>query len=204
MRPGSNFLPKVQAGFRYVDRDASRRAGARYFNANNSGVFNIPITSVPLDYQMFNSAFHGDNHKPTPDTWLAPTFGACGTTSPTCGNSMSTSMCRAMGIRSSSIATPTTPILIRGATSTINEKCPAAYAQLNYDFDIGSVNVGGVLGMRGVKTKDHISGTLFSDQPDPLPTLIEPISVANSYTDWLPNANMNIRFSPRVDSCAWR
>ena len=124
--------------------------------------------------------------------------------SPTCGNSMSTSMCRAMGIRSSSIATPTTPILIRGATSTINEKSPAAYAQLNYDFDIGSVNVGGVLGMRWVKTKDHISGTLFSDQPDPLPTLIEPISVANNYTDWLPNANMNIRFSPAVDSCAWR
>src|SRR5207253_7313467 len=35
---GLDWLPKIQAGVRYVDRDASRRAGARYWDANNSGV----------------------------------------------------------------------------------------------------------------------------------------------------------------------
>ena len=39
--------------------------------------FQIPISAVPLDYALFHSAFHGDNHAPSPVTWLAPTFQQC-------------------------------------------------------------------------------------------------------------------------------
>jgi TonB-dependent receptor len=194
---GLNFLPKLQWGVRYVDRDASRRAGNRYFNANNFGAFNIALGDVPLDYQLFNPAFHGDNHAPTPTTWLAPTFRSV-------WNNL-------VALREFNLARGIPcdgdPAIVNcdarapqndpRRSFDINEKTPAAYVQANYGFDIGGVGVDGLLGIRWVHTKDHIRGTLFSDQPGNLPTLIEPISVSNSYTDWLPNANMNIRFSPQ-------
>jgi TonB-dependent receptor len=47
------WLDSIQVGVRYVDREASRRAGARYWDANDVGRFQIPISSVPLDYQLF-------------------------------------------------------------------------------------------------------------------------------------------------------
>jgi iron complex outermembrane recepter protein len=194
---GLAFLPKIQWGFRYVDRDASRRAGARYFNANDGGRFNIPISAVPLDYELFSPAFHGDSHAPTPTTWLAPTF-----------DSVWDNLVELRQFNlDHGVPCDGDPVIVNCDTNApnpdprrnfdINEKSPAAYAQLNYSFDVGGANIGGILGMRWVRTKDRISGTFFSDQPNPLPTLIEPISVTNSYSDWLPNANMNIRFSPQ-------
>src|SRR5436190_1904274 len=46
---GLEFLPKIEWGARYVDRDANRTAGDRYFNAHNRG---ISIAGVPLDYEL--------------------------------------------------------------------------------------------------------------------------------------------------------
>ena len=194
---GMAALPKLQWGVRYVDRDAIRKAGNRYFNANNGGVFNIPISSVPLDYELFHPAFNGDSHRPTPTTWMAPTF-----------DSVWDDL---RGLRQFNLdqgipcdGDPTIvncdtndPQVDPRRTFRINEKSPAAYAQVNYNFDIGEVNVGGIVGMRWVRTKDRVEGTLFSDQPNPAPTLLVPISVTNKYTDWLPNANMNVRFNPQ-------
>ena len=194
---GMSALPKIQWGVRYVDRKASRKAGARYFNANNGGLFNIPISTVPLDYELFHPAFNGDDHRPTPTTWMAPTF-----------NSVWDNLVELRQFNlDQGIPCDGDPAIVNCDTNApqadprrtfrINEKSPAAYAQLNYNLDIGEVNVGGVLGMRWVRTKDRVEGTLFSDQPNPLPTLLVPISVTNKYTDWLPNANMNIRFNPQ-------
>ena len=190
--PGIHFLPKLQWGARYVDRDATRTAGARYFNANNGGRFNIPISTVPLDYQMFNSAFHGDNHAPTPTSWLAPTFDSVWS---------NLTALRQFNL-DQGVPCDGDPAIVNCDTNApnrdprrnfkINEKTPAAYAQLNYNFDLGSVNVGGDLGIRWVHTKDRVEGTQFEPGG---PALGTPISLTNTYDDWLPNANMNIRFS---------
>jgi TonB-dependent receptor len=190
--PGLNFLPKVQWGFRYVDRDATRTAGARYFNANNSGVFNIPISTVPLDYRMFNSAFHGDNHRPTPTSWLAPTFNSVWNNL-TELRQFNVDLNVPCDFRANINCDINDPSIDPRRTFKINEKSPAAYAQLNYGFDVGSVNIGGDLGIRWVKTKDRVQGTQFEPGG---PAAGTPIAVTNKYTDWLPNANMNIRFSP--------
>jgi TonB-dependent receptor len=194
--PGLAFLPKIQWGFRYVDRDAIRRAGARYFNANGGG-FNIPISAVPLDYELFNPAFHGDNHKPTPTTWLAPTFRSVWDNLVELRQFNLDRGVRCDGDPAIVNCDTNAPAPDPHRNFSVNEKSPAAYAQLNYSFDVGSVNVGGNLGVRWVRTKDSISGTVFNRRPAPLPTLIEPITFTNKYTDWLPNANMNIRFSPQ-------
>jgi TonB-dependent receptor len=45
-----------------------------------------------------------------------------------------------------------------------------------------------------VRTKDRIAGFITADQPDPLPSTVEPISFTNKYTTWLPNLNVNFHF----------
>jgi iron complex outermembrane receptor protein len=194
--PGLSFIPKIQWGIRYVDRDAIRSAGNRYFNAN-SGAFNIPISTVPLDYELLGSAFHGDSHKPAPLTWLAPTFKSVWADLPGLRQFNIDQGVPCDGDPSTVNCDTNDPAPDPRRDFKINEKSPAAYAQLNYSFDVGSVNIGGVVGMRWVHTKDRVEGTLVSDQPDPAPTIFEPITIKNSYTDWLPNANVNIRFSPQ-------
>ena len=184
---GIDFLPKIQWGVRYVDRDATRVAGARYFDANDIGRFSIPISTVPLDYHLFRPAFHGDNHAPTPTTWLAPTF-----------NSVWDNLTElrqfnvTRGIPCNANCDTNDPRVDPRRTFSINEKTPAAYAQLNYNFDAGGVTIGGDLGIRWVHTRDRVEGTEFFPGG---PAAGTPVSFTNKYTDWLPNANMNIRFS---------
>ena len=190
---GSNWdwLPKIQWGVRWVDRNADRVAGARYFDANNldvlHGGFNIPISTVPLDYQLFNSAFHGDNHAPTPDSWLAPTFDSVWD-----NIEALRAFNIAQGVPSNNNHDTNDPAPDPGRALNVNEKSLAGYAQLNYQFGSGDVTVDGQLGIRAVRTKDNIVGTLFSPGHAPAP-----IEVNNKYTDWLPNANLNIHFSPQ-------
>ena len=190
---GSNWdwLPKIQWGVRWVDRNADRVAGARYFDANNldvlHGGFNIPISTVPLDYQLFNSAFHGDNHAPTPDSWLAPTFDSVWD-----NIEALRAFNIAQGVPSNNNHDTNDPAPDPGRALNVNEKSLAGYAQLNYQFGSGDVTVDGQLGIRAVRTRDNIVGTLFSPGHAPAP-----IEVNNKYTDWLPNANLNIHFSPQ-------
>ncbi|MCH8617260.1 TonB-dependent receptor [Sphingomonas sp. SM33] len=200
--PGLNWLPNIQAGVRYVDRDAGRSDGERYWDANfrnvAAGGFNILISQVPLDYALFHSAFRGDDNKPTPTSWLAPTF-----------NSVwdSLSALRQFNVdqgipldrnpnrSQNNDANPPAPVPTRDFG--INEKTLAGYAQIKFDFQ-GSVPVDGLLGVRVVHTKDRINGfqrVPNASTPNPDDFLFEPLDVGNDYTNWLPNANVNVHFS---------
>jgi TonB-dependent receptor len=200
--PGLNWLPNIQAGVRYVDRDASRSDGERYWDANfrdvTRGGFNILISQVPLDYALFHSAFRGDDNKPTPTSWLAPTF-----------NSVwdNLSQLRQFNVdrgipldrnpnrSQNNDANPPLPVPTRDFS--INEKTLAGYAQLKLDFQ-GSVPVDGLVGVRVVHTKDRIIGfqrTPNTATPNPDDFIFEPLDVGNDYTNWLPNANVNVHFS---------
>jgi iron complex outermembrane receptor protein len=179
---GMDFLPKVQAGVRFVDRDASATAGAFYWNQRGR---NVPFSAVPLDYQLFHSAFHGDKHKPIPLTWLAPTFSSVWD---------NLTELRQFNIGLNGQGSVAGPPVDPGRTFAINEKSYAAYGQLNYEFSLGGeASVDGAIGLRVVKTEEDISGTLQG-----LPGGPQPVNFQNEYTDWLPNANMRIRFSPEL------
>jgi iron complex outermembrane recepter protein len=56
------------------------------------------------------------------------------------------------------------------------------------------VNVGGLLGVRWVRTEDQVEGTQFEPGGPPGG---EPISLTNKYSEWLPNLNVNIQFTPQ-------
>jgi iron complex outermembrane recepter protein len=186
---GIEFLPKIQVGARYTDRDASRKFGNRYVNFESK---RIPITQVPLDYELFQPGFRGVEDAPFPDVWLAPTY-----------DSVRSNLVelRQFGLDH---GTPDIPPSFGGnsldppdfdpaQSYSANEKTTAAYGQLNYAFGDGLVD--GVVGVRMVHTKDELNGSTIQNQPNGLPRIITPISVQNAYTDWLPNANINVHFT---------
>jgi iron complex outermembrane recepter protein len=177
--PGISAFPKVQAGVRFVDRDAGATAGAFYWNQRGR---NVPITAVPLEYQLFHPAFRGDNHKPSPITWLAPTFDSVWS---------NLTELRQFNINLSNTGSIDGPPVDPARTFSANEKSYAAYGQVNYEFGLGGeATADGVVGLRVVKTESDIRGTLFQTAG---PT---PVNYQNEYTDWLPNANLRVRFTP--------
>jgi TonB-dependent receptor len=138
---------------------------------------------VPLDYQLFNSAFHGDNHKPFPLTWLAPTFKSV-------WNNLTE--LRQFNIDLTGAGSLDGPPNDPGRTFKVNEKSYAGYGQLNYNFDLGGTAIDGAVGLRVVKTKEDIRGTAFTT------TGPQPVDFKNEYTDWLPNINARILFTPEL------
>jgi TonB-dependent receptor len=184
---GIDWLPVIQAGVRYTNRDASRSGGARYWNANDMG---IPITDVPLDYRMLHSAFRGDPLKPTPLSWLAPTFDSVWSNLEALrqfnvdrGVPIDPNRDRAQN----NDANPPVPVPTRNFS--INEKTLAGYGQIKFNFD-GSLPVDGIIGVRVVRTEDDIKGF----RADPGAAAL-PVGVKNNYTTVLPNLNVNIGLS---------
>lgn len=194
---GSSFLTKIQWGARYVDRDASRRVGNYYWNltARGGGPGNyccgsqlgnrqgIPISQVPLTYSLFAPAFRGDSHKPSPLTWLAPSF----------DNIQSNlRQLRQFNIALTGGGPIDGPAADPARSFDINERSLAGYAQVNYNIDAGSVGIDGLVGVRAVRTDDRIRGSLFAPGAPP-----SPLSVKTKNTAWLPNVNMTLHFSPQ-------
>ncbi len=178
---GLSALPTIQAGVRFVDRDASNTGGAFYWNQRGR---NVPLSAVPLDYRLFHSAFRGDNNRPAPLTWLAPTFDSVWD---------NLTAFRQFNIGLSGNGSADGPPIDPARTFRINERSYAGYAQLNYEFELGGeTTIDGAIGVRVVQTKENITGTLQG-----LPGGPTPVDYQNEYTDFLPNANMRIRFSPQ-------
>ena len=191
---GISFLNKLQWGARYVDRDASDTAGSFYWNltARGGGPGNyccgsmlgthlpIPITAVPLDYQLLHSAFRGDNMPPFPTSWYAPTFDSVWS---------NLTQLRQFNIDLTGQGSINGPPVDPGRSFDINEKTLAGYAQANLRLGSGDIYADGILGMRVVRTTDDITGTQFP--PSGAPT---PVTFHNNYTNWLPNLNINTHF----------
>lgn len=176
--PHLDFLPKLQWGVRYVDRDASDSGGDFYWNLRYQ---NIPISDVPLDYELLHPAFRGDSHPPFPITWLAPTYNSIWNNLPAF---------RQFNIDRTGNGSIDGPPINPARAYNINEKSYAAYGQANFKFDAGSASFDGIIGLRAVRTDENIQGTLVQ------PTGTTALDFTNRYTDWLPNANLNIRFGP--------
>jgi TonB-dependent receptor len=179
---GNSVIPRLQWGARYVDRTAGDEAGSFYWNLHNRG---IPISAVPLDYQLSPIGFRGDNNKPFPMQWFAPTYSSVR------GN---LAELRQFNIGLTGTGSVDGPPIDPARSFDINEKSYAAYAQLHYEILLGGeASIDGQIGMRVVKTESDIEGALSAPGR---PTL--PVSFQNEYTDWLPNANLRLRFTPEL------
>ncbi|MEA3048248.1 MAG: iron complex outerrane recepter protein [Sphingomonadales bacterium] len=180
--PNVSFIKKIEAGVRYTDRDAHREFGNRYWNFEGN---RIPITQVPLDYELFHSGFRGSDIQSFRD-WLAPTYSSIRANLVAMRDFNMHLGGTQFGPNTDTTVTPDPT-----QTYDANEKTSAAYAQLRYGFG-SSIQVDGIIGLRAVHTKLAIDGT------STLAGIQTPVAARNSYTDWLPNASMRIRFTPQV------
>ncbi len=174
-----DFLSSIQWGARFVDRNASARAGAFYWNLRDRG---ISISEVPLDYVLQPSGFRGDKNAPFPVSWFGPTF-----------DSVQNNLreLRQFNIDRTGDGSLDGPPNDPGRTFDITERSYAGYAQVNYAVETGGgISIDGSLGLRVVRTESNVEGTIFTT------TGPEPVDYRNNYTDWLPNANLRIRLTP--------
>ena len=180
--PGIDFLNRIEAGVRYVHRDAHREYGNHYWGGDPVLNQNVPFSAVPLDYELFRAGFHGDSYPPFPDSWLAPTY-----------QSIRDNIAN-MRAFSRTLGDPANlgpPAPFPDQTYDAHEKSYAAYAQLHYAFG-SSIRVDGDIGLRAVRTETEIIGTTA------IAGVQTPVDLQKNYTDWLPNFSARIRFTDQL------
>ena len=168
------FLQRLQLGVRYGDRDAGRDFGNFYVNNEGAG---IPLTALPgADVRATLPGFTYNNAQPN-------YFFAAITRDSIRDN--------LVDLRSFFGTPEGTPAFNPTDNFRANEKSYAAYAQLKYGFDLGSIAVDGLVGLRVVKTKTEING--FSRIEDTGGVVTFPaINAQSDYTDYLPNVSARI------------
>ena len=192
---GLAFLPEIEAGFRFSDRDAHRQFGNRFAQFDNR---DIPITSVPLNYELFRSGFRGTDVQNGFTNWLAPTYSSIrknrdelrtfviGLPSGNFGF-VNDNCCTAAFTADDVEPNPT-------QTFDANEKTTAGYVQAHYAF--GDI-VDGVVGLRAVRTNTSVDGT-SRIETSPGRFSFVPVDGSNSYTDWLPNVSARFHLTEQV------
>lgn len=181
---GIAFLPRLQAGVRYTTRDAIRRFGNRFAGFDNQAV---PISSVPLNYELFRSGFRGTSVQSGFTNWLAPTYSSV-------RSNLDELRDFVIGLgapdgRSFGTFADGRPAYNIANSYDASEKTLAGYVQANYEF--GDV-IDGVIGLRAVRTKTSIDSTAF------IQGVATPVTASNEYTDWLPNASLRWKITPQV------
>jgi TonB-dependent receptor len=185
---GLAFLPKIEVGFRYVDRFAHRQYGNHYWGGDVVLNQNVPITAVPLDYELFHTGFRNDN-TPVFDQWLAPTYASI---------QDSEAEMRAFSRQLGDPANLGPPAPFPDQTYSAWEKSYAAYAQVRYAFgDEAGVHVDGLIGVRPVRTDDRVQGNAIVGLPNGT-SVFTPFNITQRYTDWLPNISADIHFTREV------
>ncbi|WP_369062336.1 TonB-dependent receptor [Caulobacter sp. 73W] len=177
-----SIFDMLQVGVRYSDRDAE-------VENYNTGNINAPagtpaqlaalqFANLPLEFRNVPAGFKGDdsNH---PTTWLSATR---------------ESVIQYMDlIRTLSGRATGMPLRVPQYTS--NEESYAAYAQVHYGFDLGSVPVDGQIGLRAVRTKTSLDGTVTVGTTTPTP-----YSRSNEYDDFLPNVSARFKLTPELQA----
>lgn len=180
-----SFLRSFQVGVRYTNRDAHREFGNRFAGYRPQ---NIPITDLPLDFELFRAGFRGTSVQGT-RTFLAPTYQSIR------DNRVALRQFVINRPRSFGFGTFTTDDPEPNPTSVFDasEKTLAGYAQLNYAF---GETVDGVVGLRAVRTKVGVTGTSVTGQSTG--AVFSPVSAEQTFTDYLPNASVRVRFTPEL------
>lgn len=169
---GLSIIPKVEAGFRYVDREAHFEDGSRYAYLEGQ---RLPLSAVPVTYGTFQSGFPVNN--------LVNIYGYYTPTYDGIRDNIA-------ALRSFVGFTPGAPAPDPSATYTANERSYAGYAQLKYAVGGDSgLRADGNIGVRVVGTDLNTLGSSLANG------VYSPLAVSTNYIDVLPNANARIRFT---------
>ncbi|HEY0014171.1 MAG TPA: TonB-dependent receptor [Allosphingosinicella sp.] len=176
-------LNRIEAGARFVDRDAHREFGNRYWNFEGA---RRPISEVPLDYELFRAGFRGDDVQQL-RTFLSPTYRSIRDNLVELRQYNMNLGGTAFGPNTLDAPTPDPR-----QTFDASEQSMAGYVQAHYEFDVGGATIDGAIGVRAVKTRLQVAGTSLVEG------VATPVSIQREYSDWLPNFSARVRFSPEV------
>ena len=174
---GLSFLPKIEAGFRYVDRESHFEDGSRYAYLEGS---RFPLSAVPVAYDTFQSGFpRGPGSLVNIYGYYTPTY-----------DGIRNNVAALRQFVGFSAGAPAPDPL---ATYTANEKSYAGYAQVKYVLgsDTG-IHLDGNVGVRVVGTKLTSAGTSLGTAG------YAPVNVSTDYTDVLPNASARLHFTDKL------
>lgn len=175
----TGLLRRIQVGVRYSDRDAARDRGAPYIP---NGDARIPITSLPVSLVSTNPGFDYNNDFPIRTFTAIPS------------KSIRANL---PALRAFFGAPAGLPAFSPTENFRANEKALAGYAQVKYGFDLGSVVVDGLVGVRAVRTKtrtNSFSRIVDANNVESFPA----VTASNKYTDWLPNASARVGFTDKL------
>ncbi|HZG09003.1 MAG TPA: TonB-dependent receptor [Allosphingosinicella sp.] len=164
-----SFLPSIDFGVRFTNRDGSFRNGERY--SPQEGL-NRPYGSLPLQFAVGRDGYRGDIN-PTVRRLNTPTYDSV--------RGSITELRQLAGFPAG--LPPFNPLQSYDA----GEKAYTGYGQVNYRF---GDRVDGALGVRVVRTEFSLDGSIENIGGGG----IQPFEVSNNYTNVLPNAS--IRFRP--------
>jgi TonB-dependent receptor len=101
-------------------------------------------------------------------------------------------------------APSTTSINSQLAAFDADETTYAAYLMAKFKFDLG-VPIDGNVGVRYVHTRDEITGNQLRTTAGPngtfvyvTPQVVDPVNVRNSYSNWLPSANLRAHLTDKL------
>ena len=190
---GIAWLPQVELGVRYTDRDAHREFGNRYWGFEGN---RLPFSAVPLDYELFDAGFRGSGTQQGYRTWLAPTY-----------DSIRSNLVELrqfnMNLGGTAFGSNTLdpPALDPTQTWDANEKHFAAYVQVRYEIPLGGEAViDGNVGLRYVRSDLTLSGTRLVFPAGGGAGVLTPTDVDRNFEDWLPSINARIRFNSRLQA----
>jgi len=176
------FLKRIDVGLRYTTRKAGRDLGNLYIN--NEGA-RIPLTSLPgLDIRSTQPGFQFNNVQPN-------VFFATPTRDSIRDNI--TQLRTFFGVPAG--MPPYNP----AENFRADEKSYTAYGQIKYGFDLGSVVVDGLVGVRAVKTKLNIDGFSRVEATGGAVTF-PAVSAESEYTDYLPNVSARIGLTDKLQA----
>jgi len=172
-RPDIAFLPSLQVGVRYSDRDGAFQNGERY--SPQEGL-RLPLSALPVSFGAFRPGFRGSDIQPV-RTWLTATY-----------EDIRANIGPLRALAGFPDGVPPADPLQR---YTVNEKSFAGYVQANWAVELGFPITGSV-GLRVVKTNTTLNGTsLVAD-------VLTPTTGTSEYTDYLPHANLRARFTDQL------
>ena len=178
---GVHAIPKIEAGFRYVDRDAHFEDGSRYFPDEGA---RLPYSSLPLDFHLGESGFPSSDLA-TIGRYYTATYG-----------SLRSNIDQLRTLSGFAAGTPSPDPL---ASYRSNEKSYAGYFQVGYNLGPDSgFHVDGNLGLRIVNTNLRLQGTTVGQAVPNGPVVNTPVNSTNNYWDWLPNVNARIHFTDQL------
>jgi TonB-dependent receptor len=178
------FLRRIQAGVRFNDRDANRDRGAPYIDQLNGSSISgqrLPISALPVAITPSLPAFKSNDAFPIRSF---PSISA---------NSVRSNLTQ---LRAYFGAPAGLPAFNPSENFRANEKSYAAYAQVKYGFDLGSMVVDGLVGLRAVRTENRTSGFLRDESPAGV--TITPVTATNDFTDYLPNVSARVGFTEQL------